>query len=103
MTDAEIKSLSGIISREFLGEQKIFYHGIGCDECGGTGYMGRMGIHEVMDIDHVIRDAILRKESANNIRLLAEKQGMIPIILDGFHKAAQGLTTIEEILRMRYE
>lgn len=103
MTEAEIKSLSGIIPTEFLGEQKITYHGIGCDKCGGTGYMGRIGIHEVMDIDHIIREAILRKESAGNIRLLAEKQGMIPIILDGFHKAAQGLTTIEEILRMRYE
>ena len=56
-----------------------------------------------MEVDSAIRDAILRKGSANDIRELAQKQGMVPIVLDGFYKAREGLTTIEEVLRMRYE
>ena len=103
MTEAEIKSLSEIIPEELLGENRVTYRGRGCDCCEGTGYRGRIGVNEVMEIDNAIREAILRKESANEVRLLAQKQEMIPIVSDGFHKAAQGLTTIEEILRMRYE
>ena len=103
MTEAEVQSLSGIIPEKFLGEEKVTYHGVGCDECDGTGYLGRIGIHEVMEVDSAIRDAILRKGSANDIRELAQKQGMVPIVLDGFYKAREGLTTIEEVLRMRYE
>ena len=103
MTNAEIKSLSEIIPKELLEKQQITHQGVGCDECGGTGYMGRMGIHEVMEIDNAIREAILNKKSANDIRLLALKQGMVPIMIDGFHKAIEGLTTIPELLRMRYE
>jgi type IV pilus assembly protein PilB len=103
MTEAEIESLKEIIPKEFLGAHAVTYRGLGCKECGGTGYMGRIGVHEVLEVDNVIREAILRKESANDIRKLAIQQGMIPIVRDGFHKAAEGLTTIEEILRMRYE
>ena len=103
MSDAERASLADVVPHEFLHEHAVTYFGAGCDECGGTGYMGRVGIHEVMEIDNAIREAILRKESATDIRRLAVEHGMVPIVLDGFHKAAQGHTTIEEILRMRYE
>ena len=103
MTEAEVQSLSGIIPEKFLGEEKVTYHGVGCDECDGTGYLGRIGIHEVREVDSAIRDAILRKGSANDIRELAQKQGMVPIVLDGFYKAREGLTSIEEVLGMRYE
>ena len=103
MTEAETKSLSGLIPEDLLKSQKTIYRGLGCDECGGAGFMGRLGIHEVMEIDNPIREAILRKTSANDVRKLAIRHGMVPIILDGFHKVREGLTTIEEVLRMRYE
>jgi type II secretory ATPase GspE/PulE/Tfp pilus assembly ATPase PilB-like protein len=56
-----------------------------------------------LEIDNVIREAILRKASASETRELAHAQGMVPMIEDGFCKAARGLTTIEEVVRMRHE
>lgn len=103
LTAVEIKSLSEIMPVEFLNKKNSFYRGRGCEACGNTGYRGRAGIHEVMEIDNVMREAILQKTSANDLRATAIEQGMVPIIVDGFEKAAQGITTIEEVLRMRHE
>jgi len=103
MTDAEAKSLSEIIPAQLLAEHRTFYRGEGCEQCAGTGYMGRAGIHEVMEIDAALREAILRKATASEIRERAIAGGMTPMIVDGFSKAAQGITTVEEVLRMRYE
>ncbi len=102
-TDAEEKSLTEIMPAELLTGDATFYAGEGCDQCGGTGYKGRAGLHEVMVIDGHIREAILRKASAGEIREAALAQGMRSIVVDGFYKAAAGVTTIEEVLRMRYE
>ena len=103
ITPAEIKSLSEIMPAELLGEHAVFYEGKGCEACGNSGYHGRAGVHEVIVVDAPIRDAILRKASATELREIAIKHGMRPIIVDGFYKAAAGITTIEEVLRMRYE
>jgi type II secretory ATPase GspE/PulE/Tfp pilus assembly ATPase PilB-like protein len=56
-----------------------------------------------MVIDAPVREAILKKASANEICDVALTQGMQPLVEDSFYKAAQGVTTIEEVLRMRYE
>ena len=103
ITAAEIKSLSGVIPPGILGGQKEFYYGQGCEKCGNTGYNGRIGIHEVLAPDAAIRDAVLRKASAGEVRQIAIKSGMVPIVEDGFVKAQNGITTIDEILRMLYE
>ena len=103
MTDVEAQSLADIIPLDLLGKHRIFWHGRGCELCAGTGYMGRQGIHEVLEIDGPVRDAILSKATASEIRVIAMKGGMVPMIVDGFCKAAQGITTIDEIIRMRYE
>ena len=99
----EAQSLSEIMPQELLEAHTTFYEGTGCSACGGTGYRGRAGVHEVLEISGPLRDAILRKATASEIRDLAIREGMTPIIIDGFKKAARGVTTIEEILRMRYE
>jgi type II secretory ATPase GspE/PulE/Tfp pilus assembly ATPase PilB-like protein len=103
LTETERTSLSESVRPEFLARFKKFYSGAGCDACNQTGYYGRLGIHEVMEIDHDIRDAILGKASSSDIRDIAVRNGMMPMIEDGFLKAGDGLTTIEEVLRMRYE
>ncbi len=103
LNDAESKSLSEIMPEAFLEQHSTFYAGEGCDACNESGYMGRAGLHEVMLIDAPIREAILRKASASELRDIALAQGMKPIVVDGFYKAAAGITTIEEVLRMRYE
>jgi type II secretory ATPase GspE/PulE/Tfp pilus assembly ATPase PilB-like protein len=103
LSDAEIQSLSEIIPAAVLASNKTFYRGEGCDMCAGTGYRGRAGIHEVLEIDAPIREAILGKATASEIRERALSNGMVPMIVDGFCKAGKGVTTIEEVLRMRYE
>lgn len=103
LTDIEAKSLSGFIPDNLLVVGKKMYTSKGCEECNHTGYRGRIGIHEVLTITNKIREAILSRASANELRELAIQEGMTPIVVDGFMKALDGETTIEEVLRMRYE
>ncbi len=98
-----MESLSEVVPEKLLGKHKTFFKGRGCELCNFTGYIGRAGIHEVLEIDGPVRDAILKKAPANEIRDIAMQNGMVSMIVDGFHKAAAGLTSIEEVLRMRYE
>lgn len=84
-------------------EPPPFYYGTGCEKCANSGYRGRLGVHEVLLLDQVIRDAILRKATATDIQALAVRQGMITMFQDGIEKAKAGITTVEEVLRMLYE
>jgi type IV pilus assembly protein PilB len=102
-TPAELKSLSETVSASILAVKPTFYAGKGCDKCGGTGYFGRVGIHELIELDPVIREVILNKASAAEVRVAAIKQGMITMLLDGFEKAKAGETTVEEVLRVSHE
>jgi type II secretory ATPase GspE/PulE/Tfp pilus assembly ATPase PilB-like protein len=103
LSATEEKSLSETMPIKLIEQHRTFYRGKGCAACSGTGYFGRLGIHEVMEIDNPVRDAILRKASASELRAVAVENGMVPMMVDGFCKAAEGKTTIEEVLRMRYE
>ncbi len=80
-----------------------FWRGKGCEQCNGTGYLGRLGIHEVLVVDNDIREAILRRASASEIKKIAINNGMKTLVEDGFAKAKAGLTTIDEIIRIFYE
>jgi len=103
MTAAEIKSLSGVVPAKILEKQTDFSFGQGCDKCSHTGYIGRIGVHEVLVPDAAIREAVLNRETAGNLKDIAVKHGMKTIVEDGFIKAQKGITTIEEVLRMLYE
>lgn len=80
-----------------------FYKGQGCEECGMTGYKGRVGIYEIMDIDDAIRNLITKNASAREIEKQAIQNGMTRLIEDGINKSAAGITTIEETLRVMKE
>lgn len=80
-----------------------FYRGGGCNECGHRGYKGRVGIYEILEITDAIRKAILQKSSSKELLDIAIQEGMMTMAQDGFLKAKQGLTTIEEILRVAKE
>lgn len=80
-----------------------FYHGEGCDKCGKAGYKGRMGIYEVLPVTPYITKLILSKGSSSEIETQAVSEGMVMMWQDGFIKAHQGLTTIDEILRVSRE
>jgi len=75
------------------------YHGKGCSTCGKRGYKGRTGLYEVMEINDELRELILVGASALELKKKAIEQGMITLRRSGLIKAAQGMTTLEEVLR----
>ncbi len=86
-----------------IGSYKDFYKGKGCEKCNNTGYSGRLSINEVLVADDIIKEAILRKASAVEIKKLAISRGMTTMLEDGFSKVLTGETTIEEIMRVIHE
>jgi len=76
------------------------YHGPGCSHCNHTGYLGRIGIFELLVVDDAIRELILSKASAQMIRQKAIESGMKTLREDGWRKVIQGQTTVEEIIRV---
>ena len=88
---------------ELLPEQFAAYHGKGCEECRSTGYKGRTGIFELMVIDGEMRRMILDKASADVIRQYAVSKGMRVLRDAGWDKVKQGVTTIEEVMRVSQE
>lgn len=104
LTQAELKSFAGLLPSELLNVKAMkFYQGQGCEKCSSSGYRGRIGIHEVMEVGDEIREAILRKASASEIRKIAVGKGMTTMIDDGIQKALAGTTTIQEVLRVIHE
>ncbi|HEY3416606.1 MAG TPA: ATPase, T2SS/T4P/T4SS family, partial [Armatimonadota bacterium] len=83
-------------------EQITFYRGAGCQSCRQTGYKGRIGVYELMSIDNDIRELILRKTPTHVIRQAALDNGMISLKQDSIEKILQGVTTMEEALRVIY-
>jgi len=79
------------------------FRGKGCDECRGTGYRGRSGIYELFTIDEDARSLILRRASTRDIRQHAIQRGMVTLRVDGYKRACEGVTTVEEILRVTQE
>lgn len=103
LSDAEREHLKQVLPKHLHDKELKFYEGKGCEKCSGRGYAGRIGIHEVIVVDAAIREALLRKATAEEIRTVAIQQGMTPMFDDGVHKAKEGITTIDEVLRMLYE
>jgi type IV pilus assembly protein PilB len=77
-----------------------FYKGIGCQFCLGTGYKGRIGIIEALTLNADIRRLIMNNASESEIKKIAKSSGMITLREDGISKAQQGLTTLEEVVRV---
>jgi general secretion pathway protein E len=90
--------------RRFAPEGDIvLYRPVGCNACGGLGYRGRMAIIEFLVMTDSIRKMIMSHEEAGEIQRLAIKEGMQTMHDDGIGKALQGLTTLEEVLRVTTE
>ncbi|MFH1346870.1 MAG: GspE/PulE family protein [Spirochaetota bacterium] len=95
------KQLKEANSYSKLTISKFLYRGKGCTVCHGTGYRGRNGIYEVLNIDEELRKLIVKPEFAlGDLSEVAKKKGMVTMFEDGLRKAALGMTTIEEILRV---
>ena len=74
--------------------------GSGCPECNQTGYRGRLAIHELLVVDEEVRDLVAKRAPEHAIRTAARNSGMRTLLEDGIAKAAQGFTTLDEVVRV---
>lgn len=81
----------------------LFYKGKGCEKCGGSGYKGRIGIYETLEVTSEMASLIVQKAEQKELLKQAEKQGMLTMLEDGFIKAKNGITTLEEVVRVTKE
>lgn len=80
-------------------EQKRYFEGVGCDDCRQTGYRGRVGLYELLVLTPPLRDLILQRRSSGEIKARAVED-MVTLRQDGLLKAANGETTLDEVLRV---
>lgn len=93
-----IRRVLGNLMKE--GNQISLYKGTGCAECGNSGYLGRIGIFEVLVASPKIMKLILDRASAAEVETEAIAEGMITLKQDGYMKVIEGVTTLEEVLRV---
>lgn len=82
------------------GEEIVFYRGRGCDRCKGTGYKGRIGLFELMMMSEPIRELVLKGASTSQLGEQAISEGMRTLREDGILKVLEGMTTVDELLRV---
>lgn len=97
-----LQNLPAETIKKHFGTKKSFriYKGNGCDVCHDTGYSGRVGLFEVLEVTAAIKKLITEKNDSNIILAQAVKEGMVPMLDDGIGKVIKGVTTIEEVLRV---
>jgi general secretion pathway protein E len=94
----ELLARSGL--GRYLNPGAPMYRARGCAQCRGTGYQGRTGIHELMVLDEVMRQAVLEGKDASQLHEKAVHSGMLTLYEDGLRKVAAGTTSLEELLRV---
>ncbi len=98
-TELELTAAKWDFSRH-SSDGLVFYRGVGCPQCGGTGYRGRMAIHEVMLMSEELDKLVVARASSEDVRRVAAEQGMMDLRSDGLAKVALGLTTLTEVSRV---
>ncbi|WHH59668.1 ATPase, T2SS/T4P/T4SS family [Petroclostridium sp. X23] len=83
-------------------EENSYYRGKGCYSCNNTGYQGRIGVYEIMPVSHMIRQKINHEESSDTIREQAIAEGMSTLKTSCIRLVRQGVTTIDELIRVAY-
>lgn len=102
LSKEQIASLKEIIP-EADSKDARFYVGEGCETCSHSGYAGRIGIREVLEVTKEIQELIMARSNATAIKEAAVRNGMVTMLRDGYEKARQGETTLEEVLRLIHE
>jgi type IV pilus assembly protein PilB len=83
-----------------LKENTKIFHEVGCGECGGTGYRGRVGLYEILEVHEKIRRLIAGKQTVDDIFKAARESGLVLIAEDGVDKVQQGIVSISELVRV---
>jgi type IV pilus assembly protein PilB len=97
--EAPIQALLSVGFSEAEAPTLKLFQGRGCDKCGGTGYKGRVGLFEVMDMSEDVRELILSGSTAIELRRKAIEEGMLSLRLSGLQKIREAVTTLEEVVR----
>ncbi|KPJ62820.1 MAG: pilus assembly protein PilB [Planctomycetes bacterium DG_23] len=97
VTDQELYAVG--LKREDV-EGVTFYRGRGCQKCFKSGFFGRVGIFELMEMNAEIREMAFQKASTDGIRRQARSSGMLTLLEDGVRKAMSGITTLDEVIRV---
>jgi len=97
------KNLAALFNPKSSSEKMYLYRGRGCDKCGEQGYSGRIGIFEVMPVGAKIAKLTLERRPESEIEKNSIEEGMVTLLQDGYLKALEGVTTIEEALRVAKE
>jgi type IV pilus assembly protein PilB len=101
-TEADPTPAQALVQAGFTADEAktvVPNKGKGCDKCNNTGFKGRVGLYEVMEVTEEIRELILVGASALELRRKAVDEGMITLRRSGLLKVKDGVTTIEEIVR----
>ena len=98
-TDEHLKNIFAEVGYKKL-DGLTFYRGAGCAVCGQTGYNGRIGIFEVLEMTEKIKELVVARASSGEVLKMAEAGGMSTMLEDGITKALDGTTTLEEVLRV---
>ena len=98
----DIKTVLGkyLTPDKLVNGKLMLYRGKGCGECGDSGFLGRVGVFEVLPVTDKISKLILTHADAAEVERQAVEEGMMPMKQDGYLKAVEGVTTIEEVLRV---
>jgi type II secretory ATPase GspE/PulE/Tfp pilus assembly ATPase PilB-like protein len=89
---------AGLAARLPPGGQLALWHGRGCENCGGSGYRGRCGLHELLVVDDTMKQVIGRRGAIEELRQLAVAGGMTTLLQDGVEKAMSGVTDLKQVL-----
>jgi general secretion pathway protein E len=105
---APVEALPGLVERMQLdrltAQRPILLHrAVGCPQCSGTGFRGRSTILEILVMSDAIRQLVLQHAEARLIQKTAAEEGMQTMFVHGMRKALQGVTTVEEVLRVTRE
>ena len=87
-------------SKVDLPEDRPLYKAVGCEACRGTGYYGRRGLFELMQLNEPLRALLLSAHTTGEIRDLAKRHGLRTLSEDGWRVVAEGATTVDEVLRV---
>lgn len=85
-----------------IASNETIWHPVGCQQCDGTGYKGRIGVHEVVQTDERFQRLVMQQSPSSDLRNAARAAGMIPIREDALAKMRAGLTSAEDVLRQVY-
>lgn len=95
------ENIRRVLGKLFPADKPItLYKGAGCVQCGKVGYLGRIGIYEVLVVTPPVMKLILERASAGEVEAAATSEGMMTLKQDGYMKVLEGVTTLEEVLRV---